>query len=52
MRDPEIYSTSAEAVYRKLLHMIFSKQLKPGQRLPEVLLAEQLEVSRTPVRKL
>ncbi len=51
MRDPEIYSTSAEAVYRKLLHMIFSKQLKPGQRLPEVLLAEQLEVSRTPVRE-
>jgi DNA-binding GntR family transcriptional regulator len=31
--------------------MIFSKQLKPGQRLPEVLLAEQLEVSRTPVRE-
>lgn len=51
MRDPEIYSTSAEAVYRKLLHMIFSKQLRPGQRLPEVLLAEQLEVSRTPVRE-
>jgi DNA-binding GntR family transcriptional regulator len=51
VRDPEIYSTSAEAVYRKLLHMIFSKQLKPGQRLPEVLLAEQLEVSRTPVRE-
>lgn len=51
MRDPEIYSTSAEAVYRKLLHLIFSKQLRPGQRLPEVLLAEQLEVSRTPVRE-
>jgi len=51
VRDPEIYSTSAEAVYRKLLHMIFSKQLRPGQRLPEVLLAEQLEVSRTPVRE-
>lgn len=51
MKDPEIYSTSAEAVYRKLLHMIFSKQLRPGQRLPEVLLAEQLEVSRTPVRE-
>ncbi len=51
MRDPEIYSTSAEAVYRKLLHMIFSKQLRSGQRLPEVLLAEQLEVSRTPVRE-
>ncbi len=51
MKDPEIYSTSAEAVYRKLLHMIFSKQLRSGQRLPEVLLAEQLEVSRTPVRE-
>jgi len=51
VKAPEIYSTSAEAVYRKLLHMIFSKQLKPGQRLPEVLLAEQLEVSRTPVRE-
>lgn len=51
MKGPEIYSTSAEAVYRQLLHLIFSKQLKPGQRLPEVLLAEQLNVSRTPVRE-
>ena len=51
MKDPELYSTSAEAVYRKLLHMIFSRQLKPGQRLPEILIAEQLEVSRTPVRE-
>jgi DNA-binding GntR family transcriptional regulator len=31
--------------------MIFSRQLKPGQRLPEILIAEQLEVSRTPVRE-
>ncbi len=51
MKDTEIYSTSAEAVYRKLLHKIFSRQLRPGQRLPEVLVAEQLEVSRTPVRE-
>jgi len=51
VKGPEIYSTSAEAVYRQLLHLIFSKQLKPGQRLPEVLLAEQLNVSRTPVRE-
>jgi DNA-binding GntR family transcriptional regulator len=51
VKDPELYSTSAEAVYRKLLHMIFSRQLKPGQRLPEILIAEQLEVSRTPVRE-
>lgn len=51
MKGPEVYSTSAEAVYHKLLHMIFAKQLKPGQRLPEVNIAEQLEVSRTPVRE-
>jgi DNA-binding GntR family transcriptional regulator len=51
VKDTEIYSTSAEAVYRKLLHKIFSRQLRPGQRLPEVLVAEQLEVSRTPVRE-
>ena len=51
MKGPEVYSTSAEAVYHKLLHLIFSKQLRPGQRLPEVNVAEQLEVSRTPVRE-
>jgi len=51
VKGPEVYSTSAEAVYHKLLHMIFSKQLRPGQRLPEVNVAEQLEVSRTPVRE-
>lgn len=48
---PEVYTTAAEAVYHKLMHMIFTKQLRPGQRLPEVNVAEQLEVSRTPVRE-
>lgn len=43
--------TSAEVVYRELRHRIITKQFKAGQRLPEVKLAEQLQVSRTPVRE-
>lgn len=45
-----IYSTSADFVYAELRTRIISKQLKPGTRLPEITVARQLKVSRTPVR--
>jgi len=42
---------TSEGVARILRTEIFSGQLKPGEPLPERLLAEQLGVSRTPVRE-
>lgn len=45
-----IYSTSADFVYAELRSKIISKQLTPGTRLPEITVAQQLKVSRTPVR--
>ncbi len=44
-------ATAAEFVYRELKRRIFSKELRPGQRLPEESLAKTLSVSRTPVRE-
>ncbi|MDO9507816.1 MAG: GntR family transcriptional regulator [Thermovirgaceae bacterium] len=44
-------ATAAEHVYRELKRRIFSKDLRPGQRLPEASLARTLSVSRTPVRE-
>ena len=51
MRDSKIYTTSADYAYQELRHKIITKQLKPGQRLPEVNVAVQMGVSRTPVRE-
>lgn len=51
MREPRLYTTSADYVYQELRHKIVTKQLKPGQRLPEVNIAVQMGVSRTPVRE-
>jgi DNA-binding GntR family transcriptional regulator len=42
---------TSEGVARILRTEIFSGRLKPGEPLPERLLAEQLGVSRTPVRE-
>ena len=42
---------TSEGVARILRSRIFSGRLKPGDPLPERLLAEQLGVSRTPVRE-
>jgi DNA-binding GntR family transcriptional regulator len=42
---------TSEGVARILRTEIFSGELKPGEPLPERLLAEQLGVSRTPVRE-
>ena len=51
MKDPRLYTTSADYVYQELRHKIITKQMKPGQRLPEVNIAVQMGVSRTPVRE-
>ncbi|MBV6306897.1 GntR family transcriptional regulator [Candidimonas humi] len=42
-------STSSQ-VYEKLREMVILYDIKPGERLNEVALAEKLEVSRTPIR--
>lgn len=44
-------ATAAGHVYCELKRRIFSKELRPGQRLPEESLAKTLSVSRTPVRE-
>ena len=51
MRESQLYTTSADYVYRELRHRIITKQVKAGQRLPEVNIAVQMGVSRTPVRE-
>ncbi|MCF7936655.1 MAG: GntR family transcriptional regulator [Synergistales bacterium] len=51
MRGPRLYTTSADYVYQELRQRIITKQLKPGQRLPELNLAVEMGVSRTPVRE-
>ncbi|MDD4160653.1 MAG: GntR family transcriptional regulator [Synergistaceae bacterium] len=43
--------TSADHVYAGLRRGIFDKTLKSGQRLPEISLAKEYNVSRTPVRE-
>lgn len=43
--------TAAGYVYDQLRKKIFEKTLISGQRLPEVAIAKELEVSRTPVRE-
>lgn len=41
--------TSAQRVYEELIRRIVEKELKAGQRLPTIPLAEEFGVSRTPV---
>lgn len=45
------YNTSSEFVYLQLRAKIVNKQLKPGERLPEVKISKEMGVSRTPVRE-
>lgn len=45
------YNTSADYVYAELRRQIFTKQIVPGARLPEIKVAEQIKVSRSPVRE-
>ena len=40
-----------EAVYRHLKDLLLSGRFSPGERLSEPLLAQELGVSRTPVRE-
>ncbi|NLD05194.1 MAG: GntR family transcriptional regulator [Synergistaceae bacterium] len=46
-----IYNTSSDFVYLQLRARIVNKQLKPGERLPEVRISNEMGVSRTPVRE-
>lgn len=45
------YTSRGELVYKKLREAIEAGQLKPGQRVMEVEVADWLKVSRTPVRE-
>lgn len=45
------YASRSELAYQKLRQAMESGELKPGQRVMEVEIAEWLEVSRTPVRE-
>ena len=45
------YASRSELAYQKLRQAIEAGELKPGQRVMEVEIAEWLEVSRTPVRE-
>ena len=48
----EGYQPLREMVFDVLMDAIMSGQLPPGERLMEVQLAEEMGVSRTPVREL
>lgn len=43
--------TASEFVYEQLRKKIFDKELASGQRLPEISIAKEMNVSRTPVRE-
>ena len=45
------YKPLREVVFNTLKEAIISGELKPGERLMEVKLAEKMGVSRTPVRE-
>ena len=45
-----MYNTSSDSVYMELRGKILSRELKPAQRLLEVKIANEMGVSRTPVR--
>jgi DNA-binding GntR family transcriptional regulator len=49
--DPVARRTLGDAVYDRLLHAILEGELVGGDDLSEVTLAEQYQVSRTPVRE-
>ena len=52
MKGSESYAqTAADVVYRQLRGQIFAKKRQPGDRLTEEAIAQELDVSRTPVRE-
>ena len=50
-RRPSSNRTAQESVARRIRHLILSRTLAPGERLVQSELAEQLGVSRTPIRE-
>ncbi|OUO95239.1 GntR family transcriptional regulator [Cloacibacillus sp. An23] len=46
-----MYNTSSDSVYMDLRGKILNRELKPAQRLLEVKIANEMGVSRTPVRE-
>lgn len=51
MKNQGNFQTASEYVYQQLRKRIFEKKLQRGQRLPEIAIAKELDVSRTPVRE-
>ena len=51
IRHSSYYNTSSDFVYLELWAKIVRKQLKPGERLPEIRISNEMGVSRTPVRE-
>jgi len=45
-------SLSSQEIYERLRHMARTFQFKPGERINEIELAKQFEVSRTPLREV
>lgn len=43
--------TVGDSVYQELLNAIYDGRLEPGQRLNDIALAEEIGISRTPVRE-
>lgn len=43
-------SNLVKPAYDHLLNLILNQELKPGEKIPEVAIAEDLKISRTPVR--
>ena len=51
MADPQARNTGAHLVYSELKRRILSLELKPGERIYEPAMANELQVSRTPLRE-
>ena len=51
MQEEDQYLPLRETVYKKLRRQILTGELKPGERLMEIHLANKLDVSRTPIRE-
>ena len=49
--DPEEYMPLRDVVFTRLRRQILRGEMKPGERLMEISLANRLGVSRTPVRE-
>lgn len=49
--NPDTYKPLGETVFEALREAIINQVLEPGERLMEVQLADELQVSRTPVRE-